>query len=130
MADVMWSAPEVPISDGEGSTGDRRSSGRHGRGIGALWAMAIILLVVAALSIVALIGLQDRRSVDEHFVAAVRDAHHSLSPAVVSDDSLVALGRRSCSPQGLSSRDRVRLHRLGIDADVFASDAETLCPQR
>lgn len=92
--------------------------------------MAIVLAVVAGLSIVALTGLNDRRSSQEHFVASIRNDHPSLSPAVVSDAELIAMARRSCGPNGPTTADGRILASLGIDAALFRREASPLCPQR
>lgn len=92
--------------------------------------MAIVLVAVAGLSIVALTGLNDRRSSQEHFVAVVRNDHPSLSPAVVSDAELIAMARRSCAPNGPTGTDQRTLATLGIDVAVFRREASPLCPQR
>lgn len=124
MADVMWSAPDPPDPD-PGTTRRPRSTG-----VGPIAAMLIALGLVAALSVVAIVGSDQRRTVDERFVVVVRDEHPGLSSGALADDELVVLGRRSCGPDGLSSADRTLLRRLGVGLDAFARDAEALCPQR
>ncbi len=119
----MWNAPEPPDPGTDGS-------GRGELSIGSAWAMAIVLAAVAALSILALVALADRRSDEEHVVAVIRQEQPTLSPEVISDAELIALARRSCGPEGLSAADRRMLTRLGIEDSDIRDEALALCPQR
>lgn len=97
---------------------------------GSTMAMVLALVLVAVLSVVAIVGLDDRRSEDDHFVAVIRDQHPAIDSAAISDSELLTIAHDSCGPDGMSDHDRRRLERLGIDAGGFRRDADALCPTR
>lgn len=92
--------------------------------------MAIVLGLVALLSIIALTGLNNSRSAEDHFVTVIRNAHPELSADDVSDAELLLLAKRSCGPDGLTGSDRGRLEHLGIDETSFRDEAASFCPSR
>lgn len=127
--------PEAKRS-GDGATdagalpNDRGAQRRHDHPVSATAAMAIVLVVVAALSVIALAGLDNRQSESEHFVTVIRNEHPTLSPSRASDADLLRVARASCSPDGMSEADLRWLRHRGVDVDDFRHEAEALCPQR